>query len=163
VGFDFIGLFGDGSQQGMLVNFMQLIGFINICADATGNYQHRDTIEERFADTAGCMGNPGCRNDQQGADVIGCPANRVSHKCSAALMGDQNRPDQIRFIEFIIYFGVVDTRNTEGVSDAYLLKGVAYQPCACFFHWFSPGFVTGSGADRLWSARPYVRSKYSWR
>jgi len=91
-------------------------------------------IEEGLADTAGGMRDTSGRNDEQGADMIAGPADRIGHECRAALMGNQHGLYRFRLIQFIVNFGGVNTGNPEGVPDTNLLKGETYQPGACFLH-----------------------------
>src|SRR5690606_1711134 len=58
---------GDGLEQAVLINVMQLVAPTVFTVDTTGNDQHGDTIQPRLADTTGRMGHTGCGHDSQGA------------------------------------------------------------------------------------------------
>ena len=72
---------------------VELIGVAAAAIDSPGENQHRNAVEEGFGDAAQGVGDPGGRDDDQGADGRRGPAHRVRHEGRAAFVGDQGRAD----------------------------------------------------------------------
>jgi hypothetical protein len=116
---------GNGGEQGLLVDIVQLVTLVQVSAYAAADYQHGDTVEKGFPNAAAGMCDTGGRNDNQGANVVGASTDCVGHEAAAHFVGDQYGFYALRGGKLIVNFDVVNTGNPESEANANLLQGVA--------------------------------------
>ena len=119
---------GEGSDQCLLIDIVQLIPAPAGAVYAAGQHQHRHTVEIGLGDAAGRVRQARAGHHQQRADTIRRAADRVRHERGPAFVRDQHRHDRRGRCEFIEQLGRMHARNSEDVSDANLLQRESRQP-----------------------------------
>ena len=151
---------GQWPEESMLIEFMKLVALVEIATDAAADDQHRDAVEKGFADAAGGVGDPGRRNDHQGAGLFRGSADPIGHERRPAFMSYEHRRDLPGTVEFVVQFSVVHPGDAEGVSDAERFEGSYRDPGAGPFHdECSRSSASGCRGQRLWQGMAAKRRK----
>ncbi len=125
---------GQALHELMQIHLVDLIAPSAVGAHPAGEDQHRDAVEEGFADAARRMGEAGGRYDDEGADARGQPAHGVGHERGTTFVRHQDRRDAIGAVELVIELGVLHARNAEGEPHPDLLERVDGKRGAGAFH-----------------------------
>jgi hypothetical protein len=111
------GALGDGTQQGQLIDIVELVAERHVVAHPTGQHQQRHAVHERLRDAGQGVGHTRTGHDVGTGDATPRSRETVAQKARALLVGDQDRA-HLTAGQRVVQLDVVRTRNTKSMRDA---------------------------------------------
>jgi hypothetical protein len=113
---------GHGSEQGQLIDVVQLIRPARVGADPAGEDHHGNPVQKRFCHTGQALGDAGARHDIDYAHARRSPRHAIGHEPGALFVGDQHRDHVSRPFKRVVQLNVVSAGNPERESSPRIFQ-----------------------------------------